>query len=175
MLEEDYENQEVIKILKKFSIMIKSPNYAFQSVSNKGKNILFISDNFGDSKYNHFASLKTLVEDSGKYKLFIADRFSRINKEISFDAVFIDYGFIDNCFNTLNYCLNKITDFYSKGIILVWCGGLPAKYNDDSKILFPKLTYLHNLEVCHNSYDEILFTLDKIFFKCGNSGIGEQK
>ncbi|HED05815.1 MAG TPA: hypothetical protein ENI61_03930 [Ignavibacteria bacterium] len=131
----------------------------------KEKNILFISDNFRDSQYNYFNSLKELVEENGKYKIFLANRFSRINNKIMFDAVFIDYGFIDNCFNTFQYCLNKIEMFYKNNIIIVWCGGLPKKYNDDAKQLFPKLKYLHNLISCRSSYDEVIFTLDKIFKK----------
>jgi hypothetical protein len=130
----------------------------------KGKNILFISDDFNSSikEYDNFKPLKELVEDNN-YNLFLANRFDKINNKIKYDAVFIDYGFIDNCFNTLEYCLKKIEDFHKTGVKLVWCGGLPTKYNNDAKITFPKLKYLHNLPFCSTAYDDVIFTLDKIF------------
>jgi hypothetical protein len=146
----------------------KMTNYNTLTQEQKKKKILFISDDFSSL---HFNSLKNLLERRNnryddcnlEFEFFLAEEFGKIPKGTKFDAVFIDYGFIDNCFDKLEYCLNKLDKFEKNGISLVWCGGLPNNYNSDAIILFPKRKYLHNLLSCSIAYDEIFFILKKLF------------
>ena len=123
------------------------------------KNILFISDN-----YNR----ETFYSASEDFKLFLAETFREIPK-VDIHAVFIDYGFIDNCYDKLEYNLGVIDKFYRKGIPLVWCGGLPTRYNNDAKIVFPDIKYLHDLPSCEIRQSDVFFMLTKLFSNTNKS------
>ena len=86
-------------------------------------------------------------------------------EERKYDAVFIDYGFIDNCHTATDWNLDIIKEYHKKNIPLVWCGGLGEynRYNNDARSMFPKKKYVHNLPSCGIGFQEILLVLQELF------------
>lgn len=137
------------------------------------KKILFISDNFNTmtEESGYFNSLKELIETREEkyddwdmnFELTLSNQFNKVDKRRKYDAVFIDYGFIENCFDSLEFCLDVIDGFYSKNVPLVWNGGLSERYNRDAQEMFPRKKYLHDLLSCSIASDEIFWILEKLF------------
>jgi len=128
------------------------------------KNVLLISDDFGD---RHFETVKSMFKrrngEDVKFNLFLAETFRKIPKNIKIDIVLVDYGFIDNCFNKIEYCLGVLDKFYLEEIPLMWCGGLYDNYNDDAKGMFPRKRYLHNLPSTSTSATDMFYALERFF------------
>lgn len=132
------------------------------------KKILLISDDFDEDS---FATFKKLV-DEGNY--FYAEESNYLSFDVKhiqsfehiknnalkeYGAYLIDYGLVGNDKNNVEL-IRKMTDDFG---IVIWCGGLNGRYNEEAKRLFPNRKYLHDLPECSIEADNVLFALYKAF------------
>lgn len=122
------------------------------------KNVLLISDDFNSDE---FETLKYLIrsqnseKNSIKFKFYLTKDFEKIPK-IKFDIALVDYGLIGNYKNPHETSIKILEGLHSKGIILIWCGGLAGYSNDDTRALFPSKYFMHNLNFCGVGYHSII-------------------